>query len=167
MWSCRRHWGRSAHGGRPCESPWRSRLPPRCRRTVCRGPWSPTRAFPTRPPWSCALISAGRRGGPAERASNLRFDRADPAANALTPDENDGDEQQADPELPVARREIGQIVLQQPVDQGADEAAIKIAGAADDEDQENVGRALNRKHGERSEGLGLGQQTPGDPGVAG
>ena len=93
--------------------------------------------------------------------------RGDPAADPFAADDDDGDEQEPDPELPVARREVGQIVLQQAVDQRADDAAIEIAGAADDEDQQHVGRAFEREHGERGEGLGLRQQRAGDPGIAG
>src|SRR5260370_485693 len=110
-----------------------------------------------RPPWSHALV---RRGAPAKSARNLLFDKMDPPPDTLPPDDHDGDEQQADPKLPVTRREVGEIILQQPVDQSADEAAIEIAGAADDEDQQHVGRALDRKHGERREGWPSGGSGP-------
>src|SRR5258707_7929319 len=116
-----------------------------------------------RPPWSHALV---RRGAPAKSARNLLFDKMDPPPDTLPPDDHDGDEQQADPKLPVTRREVGEIILQQPVDQSADEAAIEIAGAADDEDQQDVGRTLDRQHGERREGLSLRQQAARDPRIA-
>src|SRR5215470_11435330 len=127
------------------------RAPRRCRRTACRGSWSRARALPMRPPWSYALVRRGGPFGSTEHPGNLLLNRIDPPADTLPPDDHDGDKQQADPKLPVARREIGEVVLHQPGDQHADEAAIEIAGAADDEDQQGVGRAVDRKHGEGSE----------------
>jgi len=76
------------------------------------------------------------RLGPPERSCRVGEERAQPASTKWTPTIrslptiNDGDEQQAYPKLPVTRREVGEIILQQPVDQSADEAAIEIAGAA-------------------------------------
>src|SRR3984957_12654860 len=90
--------------------------------------------------------------------------RGDPAADPLAADDDDGNEQQPDPELPVARREIGEIVLQQAVDQRAEDAAIEVSGAADDENQEHIGRAFEREHRERGESLRLRQQSAGDTG---
>ncbi len=48
---------------------------------------------------------------------------------------------------------------------GADQAAIEIAGAADHEHQHQVGGALEGEHVERGERRGLGEQRAGDAGI--
>src|SRR5579871_6293416 len=62
------------------------------------------------------------------------------------------DQHEDDPVLPVARRQVGQVVLREAVDQRPDQAAVEIAGAADDQDQQHVGGTLDREHLERREG---------------
>src|SRR5208282_2236899 len=73
------------------------------------------------------------------------------SANALTADQHDDDEHEANPELPILRRQGRDPVLQEFIDQRADQAAIEITGAADDEDEEKISRTLEREHIERAE----------------
>src|SRR5208283_5893374 len=70
--------------------------------------------------------------------------RRNPYVHPLAADQNDRNQHQTDPELPILRRHAGDPVLQEFVDHRADQTAIEIAGAADDEDE--VGRALQREH---------------------
>ena len=56
-------------------------------------------------------------------------------------------------------------VLHQLEHDRADQAAIEIAGAADDQHQQHVGRALEVEHVERDELRRLRQQRAGDAGV--
>ena len=67
---------------------------------------------------------------------------ANPAGHALAADQNDDDKHESDPELPVLRRQVGDPILQEFIDHRADQAAIEIAGAADNEHQEQVRGAL-------------------------
>ena len=60
---------------------------------------------------------------------------------------------------------VGKHFLQHPEHHRADQAAIKIAGAADHQHQHQVGRALERKHVERGQRVGLGEQRAGDAGI--
>ena len=50
------------------------------------------------------------------------------------------------------------------VDHRADQAAIEIAGAADDQHEQKIGGAIQREHVERAERGGLGEQRAGDAG---
>ena len=94
-------------------------------------------------------------------------DRRRPRGDALAADQHDHHQHEADPERPILRRQHRQIVLHELEDDGADQAAIEIAGAADDQHQQQVGRAVERKHFERSESRRLRQQRAGDAGIAG
>src|SRR5262245_3808156 len=78
------------------------------------------------------------------------------------PEQHQQDEQQADPVLPILRVEGRERVLDQFERHGADQPAVEIAGAADDQDEQEVGRALEREHVERGESGGLRQQRAGD-----
>ena len=60
---------------------------------------------------------------------------------------------------------IGKQFLQHPEHDRADQPAIEIAGAADHQHQHQVGGALERKHVERGERRGLGEQRAGDAGI--
>ena len=88
-----------------------------------------------------------------------------PAVQALASDQHDHHQHEADPELPILRREIGKEFLQHPEHDGADQPAIEIAGAADHQHQHQVGRALEREHVERRQRRGLGEQRAGYSGV--
>src|SRR5882757_8267279 len=79
-------------------------------------------------------------------ASGERAHAAGPEADALAPDQHDRDQQEADPELPVLRGQVGDPVLHQLEDDGTDQPAIEIAGAADDEHEQQVGGALEGEH---------------------
>jgi hypothetical protein len=52
---------------------------------------------------------------------------------------------EAEPELPVLRRDVGEPVLHELEHDGADQPAVEIADAADDEDEKEIGRASNEK----------------------
>ena len=69
----------------------------------------------------------------------------------LAADQHDHDQHEADPELPVLRREGREQFLQHLEHHRADQAAIEIAGAADDQHQQQIGRALEGEHVERGE----------------
>ena len=103
-----------------------------------------------RPP-NCAMIRFG-----AHSAQRCRRCAAD---------QHDHDQHEADPELPVLRRDGGKHLLQHPEHHGADQAAIEIAGAADHQHQHQIGRALEREHVERGQRRGLGEQRAGDAGI--
>src|SRR5262249_60536160 len=67
---------------------------------------------------------------------------------------------------PVARGKAGKKSRRQRVDKGAEEPAIKVAGTADDEDQQHVSRAVDREHREGRESLRLRQQSARDSRIA-
>src|SRR5271168_4800162 len=90
-----------------------------------------------------------------------------PLLHPFAADQHDHDQHEADPELPVLRREAGDPVLQEFVDHGADQAAIEIAGAADDQDQKKIGRAFERQHVKRAEGGRLREEAAGNAGESG
>src|ERR1044072_6969371 len=73
-----------------------------------------------------------------ERQLQHRADREDQRRHhgAVDPPEQDHHHQhQAEPELPVLRRDIGEIVLHELEQHRADQSAVKIAGAADDQNR--------------------------------
>src|SRR5579862_2711580 len=78
-------------------------------------------------------------------------------ADAVAADQDDDDEHKPDPELPILRRQRRDPVLQESIDHRADQAAIEIAGAADDQYEKKIGGAIQREHVERAERSGLGQ----------
>jgi len=65
------------------------------------------------------------------------------------------------------RSQVGDPVLHQFEDHRADQAAVEIAGPADDEHQQQVGGALEGEHVKRREGGGLRQQGASDSRVEG
>src|ERR1043166_2780149 len=139
-----------------------ARMPPKrfSKPTVCRAGAT-----------SAALRArARRRGVAAERPHRAGKQEADDVAQvgeALAPDEHQDDEHETDPELPILRRHARQIVLHQLEQDGADEAAVKIADAADDQHQQHVGGALEGEHVEGGELRRLGEQRAGDARVKG
>ena len=125
---------------------------------------------------TAAMVSALRPAGPrpercaaGEPTQHARGERrARPRSttpDAVAADQNDQHQHETDPELPVLRGQVGDPVLHQLEDHGADQAAVEIAGAADDQHQQQVGGTLERKHVERGEGGGLRQQRAGDAGI--
>ena len=89
------------------------------------------------------------------------------AENAVRQKHHDGDQQNADPEIPVLRLDAGKLVAGDHEDDGADQSAIKPAGAAEHEHDHHLGRALEAERIQRH-GFGrLRQQRAGDPGDAG
>ena len=64
------------------------------------------------------------------------------AEDAVRQQHDDGDQQQADPEIPVLRIEAGELIARHHVDRGANEPAVKPPGAAEDEDDKDVSGAL-------------------------
>ncbi len=85
---------------------------------------------------------------------------------ALAADQHQHDEEQAEPEVPVLRRPGRDQVVQQLEDDGAEDAAVEIAGAADHEHQQHLGAAVEVEHVERGEAAGLRQQRAGRAGDA-
>ena len=100
-----------------------------------------------------------RQGHRPTLASTARM----PPEHALAADQHDHDQHQADPELPVLRRQGRQDILQRLVDDGAGDAAIEIAGAADDQHQQHVGRAMEVEHVERGEAVVWASSAPAAP----
>src|SRR5580692_4414485 len=90
--------------------------------------------------------SAADRGGtrdePGAEADDCCTHQGGPFLDTLASDENDHHQHEADPELPVLRGEARDPVLQKFVDHGTDQAAVEIAGTADDEDEEQIGGAI-------------------------
>src|ERR1041385_8949524 len=79
----------------------------------------------------------------AEAENERRDDRAiDP------PEQDHHHQREAEPELPVLRRHVGEIVLHQLEQDGADQPAVEVAGAADDDHQHHIGGALEVEHRE-------------------
>ena len=89
----------------------------RCRRSACRG-----YAFRAPAPWISRPSAAVRPGASAPRRAcvSALLHPLDPAADAVAARQHDGNEEEPDPELPVAGREVGEEVLQQPVDERAE-----------------------------------------------
>src|SRR5271154_3929592 len=89
-----------------------------------------------------AAEPGGTRGQPSAKPGDESAQGRISSANALAADEHDHDQHQPDPELPILRCERGDPVLQEFIDHRADQAAIQIAGAADDEYQQEIGGSL-------------------------
>ena len=83
---------------------------------------------------------------------------------ALAPDEHQHDQEQAEPEVPVLRRPRRDQVVQQLEDDRAEDAAVEIAGAADDEDEQHLGAAMEVEDVERGEAGRLREQRAGRAG---
>src|SRR6516165_3907397 len=71
---------------------------------------------------------------------------------AIAADQHDQAQHETDPELPMLRGQIGDPVLHQLEDHGPVQPAVEIAGAADDEHEQEIGGALEGKHIERGKG---------------
>ena len=91
----------------------------------------------------------------APRAGELRK----PAEDAVRQEHHDGDQQHADPEIPELRRGAGELVARHHEDDGADQPAIEPPGAAEDQDHEHVGGALEADRFERDRFGGLREQA--------
>ena len=74
------------------------------------------------------------------------------------------DQQQADAELPGRRIGLRQEVLERHVDDGADEGAVEPAVAAEDQDDEHGGRAVEAERAQVDVGVRLRPQGAGDAG---
>ena len=110
-----------------------------------------------------ALDERARR---EDRRHRLRA-RAEPrprSHEALAPDEHQHDQEQAEPEVPVLRRPRRDQVVQQLEDDRAEDAAVEIAGAADDEDEQDLGAAMEVEDVERGEAGRLREQRAGRAG---
>ena len=83
---------------------------------------------------------------------------------ALAPDEHQHDQEQAEPEVPVLRRPRRDQVVQQLEDDRAEDAAVEIARAADDEDEQHLGAAMEVEDVERGEAGRLREQRAGRAG---
>src|SRR5579863_3062549 len=109
----------------------------------------------------------GTRHEAGAKANDGGAHQAGPFLDTLAADENDHHQHKADPELPILRREACNPVLQKFVDHGADQAAVEIAGAADNENEEQIGRAFEGEHVKRTERRRLRQQRAGNAGQSG
>ena len=67
----------------------------------------------------------------------------DPALKAPPADHHDHYQHKADPELPVLRRQRRDPVLQKLIDHRANQSAVQITGAADDQHKQEVCRAID------------------------
>src|SRR5246127_5748469 len=119
---------------------------------------------------SVPLARRNRNGRCARRQSarealGERAHAAGPQRDAFAADQDDQDQDETDPELPILRGQIGNPVLHQLEDHGSDQPAVEIAGAADDEHEQEIGGAFEGKYVERGKGGGLRQQRAGNPGV--
>ena len=143
------------------DTPLTAAMPPKClSRPVVSSTTGMVSALRRR---SCDAQCRNAGADGRARARARRRSRAD----ALATDQHDHHQHEADPELPVLRGEVGDPVLHQLEQHRPDQPAIEIAGAADDEDQQQVGGALEGEHVERGECGGLRQQRAGDAGIDG
>ena len=90
----------------------------------------------------------------ATRAISASARRADPVAAG----EHQDDQSEPDPEFPIFGRRSGNHVPQHNERRRADQAAIEISRAADDEHQHDVGRPMEVEQIERHDLRGLRQQ---------
>src|SRR5260221_14409998 len=86
------------------------------------------------------------------------------AKDSVRQEHDHGHQQQADPEIPVLRVDARELVARHHVDDGADDAAVEAAGAAQYQDHQHVGRAAEGEHVERHGGGGVGQYRAGEAG---
>src|SRR4051812_46053013 len=80
----------------------------------------------------------------------------------LTSDKNKDYQQQADPELPVLRRQLRNEILDELVDKRTDQSTVQIARSPDHKDHEAIRRALKRNGIQRNELLCLCQDRACD-----
>ena len=80
------------------------------------------------------------------------------AADAFAAGQHQDDQSEPDPEFPVFGRRRGNHVPQHDERRRADEAAVEISRAADDQHQHDVGRAMKVEQIERHDLRRLGQQ---------
>src|SRR5688572_5228216 len=92
----------------------------------------------------------------------LLVESAGATEDAVRQEHHHYDEEQADPEIPVLRVRARELVARHHVNDGADDAAVEPARAAEDEDHEDVGRAPEGKHLERHGRGGVCEERSGD-----
>ena len=69
----------------------------------------------------------------------------EPAEHAVGQQHDDGDQQQADPEIPVLRGDAGELVARHHEDDGADQPAVEPAGAAQHQDDQRRRRSAGSR----------------------
>src|SRR5262249_52975745 len=84
------------------------------------------------------------------------------AENAVGKEHHHCDEQQADPEVPVLRVDARELVARHHVDDGADDAAVEAAGAAEDQDHQHVGGPAEGQRFQRNRRRGMREHRAGD-----
>ena len=114
--------------------------------------------FQSRTGHAAAPRAAVSRGPRSERARTRSCSRSRPTRTRI-------DQQQADPELPVFGRRGGDDVAQDDEHRRADDPAVEIAGAADDQHQHHVGGAVEVEQVERHDLRRLGEQRARRAGV--
>src|SRR6188768_4415614 len=96
-------------------------------------PWT-IRACPTRSRLS--IVRAGSFAPPP------RVEMRQSTEDAVRKQHDDRHQEHADPEVPVLRRNAGELVARDHEDDGADQPAIETAGAAEHQHYQHIGRAL-------------------------
>src|SRR6266516_1678463 len=117
--------------------------------------------------WRTMFMVSPHRPSRGARGGGRSARRPRPIAAWPFSPEHDQHQHQSDPELPILRREIDQRVLHQLEDRGPDQPAIEIAGPAQDQHEQHVGRSFEREHVERGELRSLREQRAGDARVSG
>ena len=125
-----------------------------------------SRATCSEPKLFCSA-SVRRTSSSAPHQARLPARRDEAAENAVRHDENDDHQQEPDPEIPVLRVHVGELVARQQEDDRADDAAVEPAGAAEDQHDDDVGGALEAQRVERHGVGGLREQRAGDAGHRG
>ena len=101
---------------------------------------------------------------PARCAPRRLVERAEDAAAR---EQHDDDQQEAEPELPVDRVQVGQVVVRDHEHGRADEAAVEAPGAAQHQHDHEIGGARKAEHVEADELRGLREQPARDAGHRG
>src|SRR5690606_22664305 len=107
----------------------------------------------------CARPFSGRLAGDKAppRQFEALFEYPDQASRC---DEHDQHDDEADPEEPVNRIVLGQIILQNQIGNRADEGAVKLASPTQDEYHEHRSGQVEAEHVERDELGGLRGEPP-------
>src|SRR3974377_1405984 len=88
--------------------------------------------------------------------------RLAPCADALATDQHDDHQYEADPERPVLGPKREKKVLHEFEDDRADDAPIQPSGAAEDENEQQIGRAVEGENFERCKSRRLRKQSAGN-----
>src|SRR5688572_19975498 len=129
---------------------------------VLPAPFGPIRAWRA-PRGSSSPISCATTSEPKD-LSRFLVESTYSAQDSIRQEHHHRHQQQADPEVPVLRVQARELVARHHVDDGADQAAVEPAGAAEDQDHQDVRRAAKREGFQRDRGSGVREQRAGDAG---